>query len=185
MEIMEDIKSIKLSVSKIENIEKTVNGTSSKVQTLETRMKTMERKVTDVENSSTFINGEFEKTKSSLKSASDDVKKLNEKCKNFDTVIKTLEEKNQTLEDKTNDLEFRSLRENLLFHGTGETHNENCELLVKKFIAEHLGIVQEVKIDRAHTGQAQGQNKAHCGQIPRIRTTWTHQNYRERQIGYA
>lgn len=95
MEIMEDIKSIKLSVSKIKNIEKTVNGISSKVQTLETRMKTMETKVTDVENSSTFINGEFEKTKSSLKSASDDVKKLNEKCKNFEIVIKVLEEKNK------------------------------------------------------------------------------------------
>lgn len=60
-QIMEDIKIIKNSVSKIENIEKTVNQISIKVETLETKMKTMEIKVNEIEKSSTFISGEFEK----------------------------------------------------------------------------------------------------------------------------
>lgn len=149
-QIMEDIKSIKNSVSKIENIEKTVNQISSKVETLETKMKTMEIKVNEAEKSSTFISDEFEKTKQSLKSADEDLKKLNKKCKDFQTKIETLETKNKSLEEKTNDLEFRSMRENLLFHGIGETPNENCELLVKQFMAEHLGIREDIKIDRAH-----------------------------------
>ena len=72
-QIMEDIKSIKMSVSKIENIEKTVNKISSKVETLETKMKTMETKVNECEKSSIFISGEFEKTKDQLKSTNEDV----------------------------------------------------------------------------------------------------------------
>ena len=159
-QIMEDIKSIKMSVSKIENIEKTVNKISSKVETLETKMKTMETKVSECEKSSTFISGEFEKTKDQLKSANEDVKRLNSKCKDFESVIKTLETKNKTLEDKTNDLEFRSMRENLLFHGIEESQNENYELLVKRFIAEDLEIGEDIKIDRAHRlGKPKGRTR--------------------------
>ena len=159
-QIMEDLKSIKISVSKIESIEKTVNHISSKVETLESKMKTMETKVQECEKSSTFINGEFEKTKEKLKSASDDVKRLNTKCKDFETVVKTLETKNKSLEDKTNDLEFRSMRENLLFHGIEEGTNENCELLVKRFIAEQLEIGEDIKLDRAHRlGKPKGRTR--------------------------
>ena len=159
-QIMEDIKSIKLSVSKIDNIEKTVNRISSKVETLESKMKTMETKVQECEKSSTLINSEFEKTKEKLKSASEDVKRLNTKCKDFETVVKTLESKNKSLEDKTNDLEFRSMRENLLFHGIDELANENCELLVQQFIAERLDIAETIYIDRAHRlGKPKGRTR--------------------------
>ena len=159
-QIMEDLKSIKISVSKIESIEKTVDHISSKVQTLESKRKTMETKVQECEKSSTFINGELEKTREKLKSASDDVKRLNTKCKDFETVVKTLETKNKSLEDKTNDLEFRSMRENLLLHGIEEKTNENCELLVKRFIAEQLEIGEDIKLDRAHRlGKPKGRTR--------------------------
>ena len=150
IQIIEDIKSIKRSVSKIESIEKTVNKISSKVETLETKMKTMDSKVTEVENSNKFISDEFDKTKQKHKSASDDVKRLNDKCKNFEVVVQRLESQNKNLGDKTNDLEFRSLRENLLFHGIPKSSNENCELLVKEFISRHLEIGYEILIDTAH-----------------------------------
>ena len=127
-----------------------MNRISSKVETLESKMKTMETKVQDCEKASTFINSEFEKTKEKLKSASDDVKRLNTRCKEFETVVKTLESKNKSLEDKTNDLEFRSMRENLLFHGIEELTGENCEMLVQQFIAERLNITETIHIDRAH-----------------------------------
>ena len=146
-QIIEDIKSIKLSVSKIEIIEKTVNKISSKVETLETKMKTMESKVIEVEKTNKFISDEFDKTKQKLKSASDDVKRLNDKCKNFETVVQKLETQNKNLEDKTNDLEFRSLRENLLFHGIPEFSNENYELLVKELISKHEEIGHEILMD--------------------------------------
>ena len=48
-QIMDDIENIKTCVSKIDNIEKTVNKINSKVETLETKMKTMESKVNECE----------------------------------------------------------------------------------------------------------------------------------------
>lgn len=149
-QIMEDIKSIKISVSKIDGIEKMVHNINSKVNDLEAKVKTMDSKVTECEKSSQFVSNEFEKTKKDLKSANDDLKRLNGKCKDFEKAVDALETKNKTLEDKANDLEFRSLRENLLFHGIPEGPNENCEHLVQQFITDILEIGQMVKIDRAH-----------------------------------
>ena len=42
------------------------------------------------------------------------------------------------LENKVTDLEARSIRENLLFHGFPESHNEKSELLIKQFMAAEL-----------------------------------------------
>ena len=148
--IMEDIKSIKVSVSKIDGIEKLVNQINSKVENLETKMKSMDTRVKDVEKSSSFVSGQFEDQKTKLKAADNELKSLNKKCHDFEGIVKKLEEKNATLEEKTNDLEFRSLRENLLFHGIPEGQNENCETLVKQFVADKLDIGQEITIDRAH-----------------------------------
>ena len=148
--IMEDLKSIKVSVSKIDSIEKLVHQINSKVENLETKMKSMDTRVKEVEKSSNFVSGQFEEQKTKLKTADNEIKNLNKKCKEFEDVVKKLEEKNAALEDKTNDLEFRSLRENLLFHGIPEGQNEDCENLVKQFIAEKLDIMQEITIDRAH-----------------------------------
>ena len=46
---MVDTKSIKVSVSKIDGIEKLVNQINSKVENLETKMKSMDTRVQDVE----------------------------------------------------------------------------------------------------------------------------------------
>ena len=103
----------------------------------------------------------LKKTKYKLKSASEDVKRLNTKCKDYETVVITLESKNKSLEDKTNDHEYRSMRENLLFHGIKESTNENCELLVRRFIAEHLDIGEDIKLDRAHRlGKPKGRTRS-------------------------
>ena len=149
-QIIQDIQSIKASVSKIDNIEKLVHNISKKVDDLETKMKTLDVRVGDCEKSSSFIDSQFEEQKKKLKSADEDLKKFNNRCKDFENVVKEPETKNRMLEEKTNDLEFRSLRENLLFHGIEEVHNEDCEHLMKQFIKDKLSIEQEIKIDRAH-----------------------------------
>ena len=149
-QMMEDIKSIKQSVSKIDQIEKFVNKISVKVDTLEIKVNTMDTKVKDVEKSTDFVSKQFEDSKTKLKSADDSIKQLNNKCKDFETKMKDLETKNKNLEAKADDLEARGLRENLLFHGINENVGENCETLVKDFIRGKLEILQEVTIDRAH-----------------------------------
>ena len=150
IEIMEDIKTIKSSMSKIDSIEKFVNKINLKVENLETKVKTIDSKVTETEKSSAFLNSEVESTKKKLKNAEEEMKKMSDKCKNFEKLCETMETKTLNLEAKTNDLEARGLRENLLFHGIPETTGENCETLVKDFINEKLLIMQNITLDRAH-----------------------------------
>ena len=113
-EIMEDIKSIKQSVSKIDQIEKFVNKISAKVDTLEIKVNTMDTKVTDVEKSFDFLSKQFEDTKTKLKSVDDSIKQLNSKYKDFEIKVKDLETKNQNLEAKADDIEARGLRKSVI-----------------------------------------------------------------------
>ena len=76
-QIMEDIKSIKQSVSKIDQIEKFVNKISAKVDNLEIKVNSMDTKVKDVEKSTDFVSKQFEDSKTKLKSADESIKQLN------------------------------------------------------------------------------------------------------------
>ena len=119
----------------------------------------MSTNVTGIEKSNDFISKECEDTKEKLKSADEDLIRLNKKCKDFEDKVKTLETQNQTIESKTGGLEAISMRENVLFHGIPEANNENCEVLVKQFVAEKLNIVQDITLDRAHRlGKPRGNN---------------------------
>ena len=59
-EIIEDLKCIKISVSKNDKIEKIVDGINTKVETLETKVKNNDAIVTEVEQSNQFISNGFE-----------------------------------------------------------------------------------------------------------------------------
>ena len=115
-DIIEDLKSIKISVSKIYKIEKMVDRINTKVETLETKVKNNDARVTEVEQSNQFISNEFEETKKKITSASAEIKKLSIRCTDFEETVSKLETQNIILEEKCNDLESRSMRENLLFH---------------------------------------------------------------------
>ena len=68
-EIMEDIKIIKKSVSKIDSIEKTVNKINLKVDNLETKVKTMDTRLLEVESSCSYASDEIDSTKKNIKTA--------------------------------------------------------------------------------------------------------------------
>ena len=149
-EIMEDIKLIKKSVSKIDSIEKTVNRINSKVDNLETKVKSIDSRVTEVEASCSFTSNEMDSTKKTMKSAQKEINEMKEKCSKFDENIKTFEAHTQKIDTKLDDLESRSMRENLLFYGIQENDNENCEALVLDLIKTHLDISSNISLDRVH-----------------------------------
>ena len=130
-EIIEDIKSIKQSVAKIDEIETFVNKINLKVEILKLKVIEMIPNVTDVEKSRDFTSEEYEDTKDKFKSSNEDIKRLRKSAR---TLKKTLETQNQTIETKTDDLEERRMRENLLFLGIPEANIENCEMLVKQLV---------------------------------------------------
>ena len=67
--IIEDIQTIKKSVSRIGNIERTVDIINQKVSEVETRVSQLETKINDVELSRNFISDECDKQKTEMEKA--------------------------------------------------------------------------------------------------------------------
>lgn len=149
-EIRDDLKTIKSKIEKIDTIEKLINTVNTKVDKLETKIQAIDTRVNEVEKSTQFLSSEYDETTQKLQSAKEDLRKLNEQCLSLEETMNNMKIQNQKIEDKTNDLEFRSIRENLLFHGIPETQSEDCEQKVKSLISETLGIVKEIGFDRVH-----------------------------------
>lgn len=73
-ELMNDVKQIKVSLGKLDQIEKTVNLINSKVSDLETKVNSMEPRINTVENSCSFMSDENEDRKKDLARAKSDLK---------------------------------------------------------------------------------------------------------------
>lgn len=154
-DLINDVKQIKVSLEKLDKIERTVNSISLKVTTLETKVSSMETKVNQVEDSCTFISKENDDRKRELEKAKSEIKTLKSDCKSLET-------KNSKLETKVTDLESRSMRDNLLFYGIDEGgEHENCERLIKEVCINHLQMpeAKDMLIDRAHRVGAMKNNK--------------------------
>ena len=97
-----------------------------KFSKLENKVGAMETVVNNCEQSCTFLSSVYDTLSAELKDPTDNLKEAKESMMKPRTRFK--------LESKVTDLEARSMRENLLFHGIPEFHNENCELLIKQFM---------------------------------------------------
>ncbi|XP_053398799.1 uncharacterized protein LOC123556557 [Mercenaria mercenaria] len=150
-ELIQDMKSLKQSLPKIENIEKTVNRISAKVSEIEVKLNTIETRVDAVEQSCSFINSEAELQKNELKEAKKEIHTLHKACRNLETSVKQHEAEREKMDDKLNDLEARSMRENLMFYGLKEDSEEDCSEKVKVFCQDNLEIdASNMTFDRAH-----------------------------------
>ena len=150
--LIEDVKTIKAVIPKINSIEETVKSIKSRIDQLETRVSGIETKTDDVEKASTFINNEFETHKADLTNANKKIKELEKQCKSAESYLKTMESKYEKSRDEILDLKSRSMRENLIFYGLKKQNDqENCENLVKEIIKIHLDIdPTNMVFDRAH-----------------------------------
>ena len=151
-ELIDDVRQIKSTLTKIDNIEKTVNSIVVKITDLETKVGGMETRLNDVEEACNFISGQNDSNTNGLSKAKSDIENLTKMCKTVENKAKSLQDEKIALESKVLDLECRSMRENLLFYGIAEKTGENCENLVKEFCADRLLIenVDQITIDRAH-----------------------------------
>ncbi|KAH3839003.1 hypothetical protein DPMN_112423 [Dreissena polymorpha] len=149
-EIMQDIKSIKLSVSKLDKLEKLVDKINARVEKLENESKAKDVKMSDVENAVQFARSEIEDTKNKIKETSSEIKVITNQYSDIKTALSDIKTKTDELEAKTNDLESRSMRENLLFYGLSESEQENCQQKVIQVISERLQLTDDIILDRAH-----------------------------------
>ena len=161
-EIIDDVKQIKLSMTKLDQIERTVNVINMKVSDLENKVNAIEPRVTEVEKSCSFISSENDDRKKDLDRARTEISRLKTECNIMQTNANSLREKNVSLEAKITDLESRSMRDNLLFYGIAERgQNENCEELVRQVCVETLAIqeARNMTFDRVHRVGAHSNNK--------------------------
>lgn len=161
-ELMNDVKQIKMSLGKLDEIEKTVNMINAKVSDLETKVNSMENRVNTVETSCAFMSGENDDRKTELNKTKSDLTSLKGKCDNMEKNTKTYIEHSAKLEAKLTDLESRSMRDNLLFYGIPEGGNtESCEDLVRAICVEKLEIqeARNMVFDRVHRVGTASNNK--------------------------
>ena len=154
VEIMNDLKTIKQSMSKIDNIEKLINKVNQRVEQLDLKLKNVESRVDETESSCIYISSEFESSREKLTETKSELKSINEKLNNqnreMENEIQQLKTRNESLDLKVDDLEYRSLRDNLLFHGLPEQQGENCEQLISDLIHSQLNIDSDIKFERVH-----------------------------------
>ena len=153
-ELINDVKQIKLTMSKLDQIEKTVNTINMKVTDLETKVNHIEPRVTEVENSCSFTSNENDIRKKELEKVKSEIVKLKYDCSSMKSEADILRQKNANfMESKVTDLESGSMRQNLLFYGIPEKgQNEDCEELVKQVCVETLDLydAERMKFDRVH-----------------------------------
>ena len=75
-ELINDVKQIKLSLGKLDQIEKTVNMINLKVTDLEVKVGSMDKRLEDVETSCSYNSAENDDRKKELTSAKAEIKTL-------------------------------------------------------------------------------------------------------------
>ena len=149
-------------MTKLDQIERTVNVINMTVSDLEVKVNSIEPRVTEVEKSCSFISRENDDRKKELDRARTEVSKLRIDCISMQSDANSLRAKNAGLELKVTDLESRSMRDNLLFYGiTEKGQHENCEGLVKDVCIETLGLpeARNMSFDRVHRVGTFSKNK--------------------------
>ena len=157
-QIMEDVKSLKGVIPKIDKIEASIQTLTLKMSQIETKLTTLDKKVNDMDKAVTFMDSGFESQKKELDESKEEIKRLKRNYQDMGASVKKCETQNEAVSDKVLDLESRSMRENLIFYGIhesqridDETGDENCERLVKDLISTKLEInTENMTIDRAH-----------------------------------
>ena len=147
--IIDDIKTIKLTVPKIDKIENTVVMINQKIAEIDTRVCNLETKLNDVERSCNFISDQSDQHKIELDRTKTELARCQQTCKEMKNSLQKQQEQNEITGDKITDLESRSMRDNLIFYGIPELNpEENCEELVKQFIQKHLDInTDDIQMD--------------------------------------
>lgn len=158
--LIEDVKSIKEALPKIDQIEKSLNQIQINIHDMQNKVTDLENKVINLEKGVTFINNEFEDNKADVRMSKKKLENLQSWCETLESNMRDCHRREDDAQDKMLELEFRSMRENLIFYGIAEpsvpkageeAQHDDCESKVKQLIKETLDIdTIDMKFDRAH-----------------------------------
>jgi hypothetical protein len=128
-------------------IESHMTQLTVKVQKIDSDVQIVNTRLRDVEKSSQFLADTFEEHRAKIEGTAKTVNTLKDD-------FEKLKVANDQLKANMLDIQARSMRENLLFFGLAETHNEDCSAQILEFCETELKITKEeasaIEIDRAH-----------------------------------
>jgi hypothetical protein len=158
--MMEDLKTIKTVLPKIDQIDQSVKTISVKITEMETKLIALESKTLNMETSVKFVSDEFELQKVDIKRYKEELRRAQKQCVDMERKLRDYEEREEVHNDKLLELESRSMRDNLIFYGLqepetpklGETPEvDDCEKLVRQLLKDKLNIDRtNIEFNRIH-----------------------------------
>ena len=153
----------------------TQNARMSKVESQISQIGVLQRKVEATDRSVTIVGDELKSMKSKMREYDKDIIYYSEVCDdllrsntdlgmqltdivdrldNIESMQKRTNEEVLKTNEKIIDVRWRSMRENLIFHGIPESEShqatENCEMIIKNFIRMEMNISKDIPFDRVH-----------------------------------
>ena len=90
-ELIEDVKTIKSVIPKIDHIDETVRNITLQITQMKTRVSGLETKINDIETACNFISNETDTNKSELHATKTRIKELDKTCKTLENALKNSE----------------------------------------------------------------------------------------------
>ncbi|KAK3097086.1 hypothetical protein FSP39_006248 [Pinctada imbricata] len=167
-------------LTSIEHQTRTLQEVNEKLTRLTTRVERSEEKMTEIENKVIDLDGNlqgcsnlFDGLKEKSEKVSTDLKELGSRvsCTEVDGRSMTMQMNSlvrrcEEMEEKVKDQQCRSMKYNIIFSGIQESEgNEDCEKIIKEFIAEKLKVEGEIPLVNVH--RIGNRSKARRGGRPR------------------
>ena len=145
------------SVSFISNIVDEVNqdggmaALRGKVSTNETKNKDLEATISSMSVAITELQEKCKDTGAGKVQMQKDLKRHENTIETVCASMDKLRRDRREMEDKVTDLQWRSMKNNLIFHGLlGESRQENVQDKLRQFVREELGIERRVEFGNVH-----------------------------------
>ena len=150
------IHNIEGHVKQITVLKQNVCTVQNKVYTIEVDMKHIKSKQTEYDCSVNTCSDLCDEVLKSQASINQRIDELNNQLKFLQTSeIENIKHEHNDLKEEFLDTKCRQMCENLIFTGINEVYlgpgeHENCENTLLEFLARHMGIYQDIKLDRVH-----------------------------------
>ena len=140
-------------LNKLDQIESKINSFEKQVKAVTSDVSELKSTVVELEKSVKFASGkldDYEKKNVEIQNKLQNVEKIEKSNEQLAEGLKSVKTQIEELNERHVDLQYRSMRDNLIFHGIAETEEENCEEALDEFIKDTLKIEDKIEFHRVH-----------------------------------
>lgn len=153
-EIMLKLSNIEGKVAKLDQIEQAVSKIAIRVSAVEKNVSKLSHDSQKQEESMNFISEKFDNYERERQSTIDKIKNLEKASSNLSKCVENIRNDMKHAGSRAVDQEARSRRNNLIFTGLEENHDENCEEIIRSFMQDKLNLdtefISSVQFHRVH-----------------------------------